>query len=187
VRKWELLARMALKEGYYARDDGVIVTPRGVELSRKSTVTYLNFSYWYVEAGQKKKGTIPQHKFAAYYFFGEAVFEKGIEVRHLNGNEKDNSRENLKLGTHKENIQDTPKEIRLRASRENGKKGAIARRIFNEEQIKEILNMRSKGLLYKEIAEIFSCSKTTITNICLGNHYREYQKPGGNNHAAAEK
>ena len=48
------------------------------------------------------------HKLQAYQKFGNKVFEKGIVVRHLNGNPLDNSWDNIEIGTQSDNMYDKP-------------------------------------------------------------------------------
>ena len=67
--------------------------------------------------GSRGRYPIKVHRLAAYQKFGDKLFEKGMQVRHLNGNKLDFSFENIELGTGKENCQDIPKEQRVRASK----------------------------------------------------------------------
>lgn len=50
------------------------------------------------------------HKLQAYKKFGNKIFEKGIVVRHLNGNSLDNSWNNIDIGTQSDNMRDRSKE-----------------------------------------------------------------------------
>ena len=42
------------------------------------------------------------HRLVAYQKFGDALFEEGIEVRHLDNNKLNNSEDNIALGTHQQ-------------------------------------------------------------------------------------
>lgn len=57
------------------------------------------------------------HKFQAYQQSKEKVFEKGIVVRHLNGDSLDNSDANIKIGTILENHMDMTPEQRSERSK----------------------------------------------------------------------
>ena len=50
------------------------------------------------------------HRLQAYKKFGDKIFEKGIVVRHLNGNSLDNSWDNIAIGTQSDNMFDRSKE-----------------------------------------------------------------------------
>lgn len=57
------------------------------------------------------------HRLAAYQIFGYEAFLEHLVVRHLNDEKHDNRHENLKLGTHSENLEDTYRNgIRTRKS-----------------------------------------------------------------------
>lgn len=60
--------------------------------------------------------TIVVHRLQAYQKFGEKIFEKGIEVRHLNSNSLDNSYDNIGIGTSSDNSLDKPKHVRQNAA-----------------------------------------------------------------------
>lgn len=49
---------------------------------------------------------IAEHRVVAYRKFGEIVFEKGMCVRHLDGNKSNNHPDNLAIGTNQDNIDD---------------------------------------------------------------------------------
>ena len=53
-----------------------------------------------------KRLYIPIHRLQAFQKFGMKMFEPGIEVRHLNNNNYDNSWDNIALGTRSENMLD---------------------------------------------------------------------------------
>ena len=54
------------------------------------------------------------HRLVAFQKYGNKIYNKGIEVRHLNNNKIDNSYDNIAIGNHKDNILDIPSEIRLK-------------------------------------------------------------------------
>ena len=57
------------------------------------------------------------HKLQAYQKFGEKVFEKGLCIRHLNGNQLDNSSKNMDIGSLSDNQMDRNPEERLRMAK----------------------------------------------------------------------
>jgi hypothetical protein len=60
--------------------------------------------------------SVPAHKVIAYASWGDSAFEPGIHVRHLDGNNENNARSNLALGTPSQNERDKPAEVRSRAA-----------------------------------------------------------------------
>ena len=114
------------------------------------------------------------HRLVAYQKFGNAVFEKGIEVRHLNGNKLDFSFENILIGTAKENSQDKPKEKRLKCA--SYARAFMKRRIsFNLAcKIREDLNnLDYKHGDYAKIAKKYQISSEIVRGIKRG----RYSKP----------
>ena len=53
------------------------------------------------------------HRLVGYYKFGEKIFDKNFEIRHLNSNSKDNSFDNIGIGSHSENMLDVDKATRV--------------------------------------------------------------------------
>ena len=111
------------------------------------------------------------HRLVAYQKFGNAIFEKGIEVRHLNGNKLDFSFENISIGTAKENNQDKPIEQRKHA----GYLCNLKKRKLSIEQAAEIRNKYS--LLTKKhgfilaTARKYNVSETVIHRIIYHKGY----------------
>lgn len=79
------------------------------------------------------------HRLQAFQKYGNKLFEKGIVVRHLDGNPLNNSFENIAIGTDHDNAMDIPKEKRrLRASHP----------IYDHEAI---VADRAEGMSYKNL------------------------------------
>jgi hypothetical protein len=57
------------------------------------------------------------HKFVAYILFGEDSFTEGVEVRHLDGDVLNLSRDNIALGTSSDNQMDKSLQSRQSAAR----------------------------------------------------------------------
>ena len=111
---------------------------------------YYNFNYRH----NKKKVNVPAHRFQAYMKFGDKMFKKGIVVRHLDGNSRNNSFVNIAIGTNSDNMMDK--------SREQRRKGASHPKYDHL----EILKDRDDGMTYKEIMEKHGIkSKGTVNHI----------------------
>lgn len=53
------------------------------------------------------------HRLQAYQKYGDRIFDDFIQVRHLNGDECDNSFANIEIGTASDNMMDRPREYRV--------------------------------------------------------------------------
>jgi hypothetical protein len=105
---------IAIEKGYRISNDGQIINPKGVIingfLNRRGYLSIslrLNGKYFKCDA----------HRIVAYQKYGSKLHEVGIEVRHKNGIKKDISFDNILTGTHAENMQDIPYEVRIRRSK----------------------------------------------------------------------
>lgn len=93
------------------------------------------------------------HRLQAYKKFGDKIFEKGIVVRHLNGNSKNNCYDNIEIGTQSENMYD--KSINER--------NPI--KFENRDNKDEILNLIIKGNSITSISKEFDVPRSTLNDI----------------------
>ena len=95
--------RHLYERGYRSKSDGTILKADG-------TVQPLSYhSNGYKQFGYKYKGTLvclQAHRFVAYQWYGDAMFEDELMVLHKNDRKGDNRIKNLKLGTRIENAKD---------------------------------------------------------------------------------
>lgn len=150
-------------KNYRASSDGFI------ETLKKSGWRKLNGSF--DKDGYKtitiSSNNIPQtlkvHKIICTLFHGEKP--DGLEVRHLDGNQHNNSADNLEWGTHVSNMRDkvnhgrsfnVPRGIQCHKAR------------LNEQDVRDIKNMYLDGLSMKRISVIYSVGSTTIRDIING-------------------
>lgn len=142
---------VAHTKGYTIDKDGnVFYNNKKRKLNNNNN--YLRFSIRH----NKIHYEIKVHRFQAYQKFGNKIFESGIEVRHLNGNSLDNSYENIDIGTHQDNMLDTPQEIRIK----NAKYASSFMQKYNH---KEIYDYYMTCQSYKKTMNHFKIpSKNTI-------------------------
>lgn len=74
------------------------------------------------------------HRIQAFKKFGRKMYEKEIQVRHLNDIKTDNSYQNIELGTAKDNYQDRGQEKIKQAQR----LATEASKVYSDELVKEI-------------------------------------------------
>jgi hypothetical protein len=151
--------------GYYARNDGSVVSPNGRVLSLCSTPKgYLYFTY-------RLNGTTVQimvHRLIAFQKFGYQMFVRGVQVRHLNNCKTNNRATNIAIGSDSDNKYDKPEQERQKHAIE----AAMSSRLFTNEQAEEIRALNADGVPYSELCVMFGCAKSTISYIINGKTYK---------------
>lgn len=165
----------AHEKGYRVSDEGVFTGPKGNTLAvkRRSNHKYPQA----IITMEGKRHNICIHRFAAYCFYGEHLFKKGIVVRHLNADVLDVSKSNLALGTYSDNELDKPKELRI----ENAKNAVMSRkdtrrltmRKFTDDQAFSIKSRLAQGERGSDLAKEYNVSRETIYQIKRGETYTD--------------
>lgn len=155
---------IAYEKGYRAKDNIVIspVTKKPLKLCC-SSAGYLCFSVF----ANNKSCRVFVHRLVAYQKYKEKLFEPGIVVRHLNGNSKDNSVDNICIGTNSQNMMDKHPEQRLL----HAIKASSCIRKYTKEQVSQIKTDHSNGLGYKALMEKFNISSKGTLHYVLNNEY----------------
>jgi len=159
---------LAFSKGYRVTEDGVTISPKGKLLKTdrlKHIPPYLALRY--------KKTNILVHRLAAYQWFGEIIFRPDIQVRHLNGDSRDNRRVNLAVGSASDNAMDVPIEIRRATQKIASTAGGKVRRKLTSEQAIALRVDRKNGLSYKELMQKYQIAKGTVSYICNNKTYKE--------------
>lgn len=165
---------LAYQRGYRTTNEGQIISPfsmKPLKLSIAKNQKYPTFSISKVPGVKNKYGVfgIPAHKFAAYCFYGELVWDAEC-VRHLNGNVLDISKNNIVLGTHSENNLDKIKEARVAAA----KKARAAQGIrplnakFSDDEVAWIRSCKESN---SQLAKKFNVTRQAIWKIRKGENY----------------
>lgn len=92
-----------------------------------------------------------------------------LEVNHIDGNKKNNKLENLEWCTASEN-QIHAFKTGLNKSR-RGEESNFSK--LTNDDVKKVFELREKGLLQREIAEIVGCTKSNISCILRGKSWKE--------------
>jgi len=94
-----------VSKGYSITPDGEVISASG-----KPLVARVNPRNMYLEvrvrSRNKQTFPVPVHKFAAFVKFGNAAFERGKHVRHLDTDRHNNRPGNIKMGTPSQNWRD---------------------------------------------------------------------------------
>lgn len=113
-----------------------------------------------------KRKTTKVHRLVALAFLGER--KDGMEIRHLDGNPKNNTVQNLKYGTHQENVLDG-----------YSYRGAIRKdQKLSLKSATEIALLITNGVPNVEIAKRFNVSQQTICDIKHGRVYKGVMQNG---------
>lgn len=172
----------AYQRGYYVTEDGRLFGVKGqLKLSTYGKQRYPTFS---TNWGGYVYG-LPAHRLAAYCFYGEALFEDGIVVRHLDADTLNLSKSNIFLGTCSQNERDKPLQTRVRVAK--GARAAQGSRPFNaklsDEDVLFILDYLDRvsgrkapqGYI-KALCKTYAISRTTIQDIRNGKNYPEVHR-----------
>lgn len=103
----------AIAKGYHILKCGSVVNPKGKIVQgylTKAGYFRVNFRI------QKKVASFFVHRMQAYQKYGEIIFLPKVQVRHKDGNSKNNSDENILIGTQTQNMGDRPPEERMRTA-----------------------------------------------------------------------
>lgn len=144
----------AHRRGYRVADDGRLLNPAGIPLRpQRNRDGYL----WFRPA--KAAPPVRVHRLQAFQRFGAAMFEPGLQVRHLDGDRGNNRPENIALGTAAENERDKPAGVRMAAAL----KATDAVRRHDHAAVAEYL---ATGATYRQAMARFGISsKATVSFI----------------------
>lgn len=148
----EKAEKLAFDKGYRVDTEGQVVSPTGrIRKLRPDRNGYLTFG---VRDYDRKHRHCYVHRLAGFEKFGSAIHAEGIQVRHLDGDHRNNKPSNVGVGSASQNTFDKPKSTRVRvagnANRRHDHAGILA-------------SYRSSG--FSETQRRFSLSKSTLAFI----------------------
>jgi len=119
--------------------NGILYTPNGeVRDPSSQNMNYRKFTFFpKPRINNQRKINVRIHRLVAFQKFGYKIFEKDIDVRHLDGNSHNNHEDNIDIGTRIQNIRDKTKEVMLRGA----KQACIKNRKFSDEQIENFIKL----------------------------------------------
>ena len=117
---------------------------------------------------EKQRKTVMVHRLVAYQKFKDKLFEHGIQVRHLDGNPKNNNDYNIAIGTASQNQMDKSPKTRL----ESSIKAAQKLRRFNDSEMDKIKNRYKEVKSYKKIMQEFNISSKGTLHYILNADYK---------------
>lgn len=177
-------AIMAKSQGFYVSEDGKVIHSDGYEAPNMEggySKNYPVFRFYHRMYGKDTR--IMKHKFAGYFFMGlDALF---LQVRHLDNNKLNNSRENLCLGDPGQNARDKPVIERKRIAQAGAIASANKNSKFTPEQVRDLRKWYEDNLitvtclpfgLMSEKARELGTSITTLKK-ALNFRYKHVQDP----------
>lgn len=102
---------LIVEKGYYINEEGKIFNNKNKEL--KGYVDKRGYKKFNIRINSSETIALTFHRFQGYFKFKNQIFNKSLEIRHLNSNKLDNSFDNIGIGTHTENMNDIPKKQRI--------------------------------------------------------------------------
>ena len=153
---------IAKKRGYRVDKYGNAFSKANKKVGTSSRGGYYYFAFRV--DGEIKKVYI--HRMQAFQKYGKRIYEDGILIRHLNNNFHDNSRNNISIGTAKDNYYDIPYKERLKNRERLNYNSKTCLQKYNEKDLEQIRIMRAEGASYNEIMAKFNISsKGTLSYI----------------------
>lgn len=144
---------VAHAKGYVVTKEGKVIGVNGNELSLNYYEGYYRFNFRDLDG---KTRYITVHRMQAYQKFGDKMFEDKMLVRHLDGNSKNNSWDNIGIGNNSDNMMDISPEIRLAKAMH----ATSFTRKYDKETVKAYYNENKS---YKQTMEHFNItSKGTL-------------------------
>ncbi len=142
----------AYKKGYRVIDGNVFYNGNIVS-------NYTDDSGYYVIRVKNEEGkgvNIRVHRLAGYQKFGDKIFEKTLQIRHLNSDKNNNKEYNIGIGTQSENQMDRSPENRIAVAinassyikkHDHEKIIKLHNRGWSYDKIMKKLNIKSKGTI----------------------------------------
>ena len=146
---------IAYSRGYRVNKEGKLFNSKQKELKPYLRPDgYRNFN---IRIG-KERVTISIHRLQAFQKYGTSIFNPNIVVRHLNGNPEDCTYDNILIGSHSDNMNDIPEDVRM--------KNALYATSFVRKWDKEIIKTYYNEYGFKKTMDHFGISsKGTMSYI----------------------
>jgi hypothetical protein len=132
--------KKAHKKGYSVCNDGTLLGPKGeLVAGHIDEKGYETFNISFVRGGKKIYRPIKVHRLQAYQKYGDRMLAKKVHCRHLDGNKRNNSKDNIYIGDAADNRADF---LRLTKGRRS-KSVTIIKKSFGRYQLllkKKVVN-----------------------------------------------
>jgi hypothetical protein len=162
---------LAFEKGYTINDDGSVFNKKGEQLRcsyEDKRGSYKKFKICEGKRPTRKFRTIPVHRYQGYKKYGSKIFEKGIQVRHLDGDSLNNHIDNIEWGTGSQNMMDRPMAERVA----HAKIASSYTKKMSDDEVRQIRWLKGKcNILH--IAELYNIAKSTVSYISNRKTYQD--------------
>ena len=169
MNKSEYVLRLAHDKGYKCDDMGVVTSAMGNILTpmiNKEGYKVISICTKTHKDINHSSYPLKVHRLQAYQKFGDKIFDKGIQVRHLNNIKNDNSFENIEIGTPSQNQLDNPKELNHRRAKFASDKALEKNIKFTDDLIREIGEFVHRGdNLLKDAIIKYDISASSLSRV----------------------
>ncbi len=155
--KYSYNEKLAIEKGYKVTNDGILLNAKNKAIGSLDSSGYQRVTLKF----NGKRPVIYTHRLQAYQKYGEAVYSKGIVVRHLDGDKRNNSIDNIAIGTNRDNVMDRPAEERIRHANKATKKTIK----YNRDEVVDFHN--NNGKVSKLTMEHFNISSSGTLHYIL--------------------
>lgn len=158
------IEKILVERGYKMSKEGLCFAPNG-----KQVVGSVSSS-GYVASAIRVNGKHSHfrfHRLMGYIKFGDKIYEKGMQVRHLDGNPLNNSWANIEIGTQSENRYDMTEEARMRSALKATQK--VKR--YSDEDVIKMKEMHNNGVPYSTIMKTFGISSKGTLSFIINKRY----------------
>jgi hypothetical protein len=157
---------IAAEQGYKVLDDGRVLTPTNtIRKASPDRLGYLKFTI--TDAGETL--TVMVHKLVAFQQFGGLIFDEDKEIRHLDDDKSNNSKDNISFGSHSANMMDIDAANRIH----NSRYGTAATRKLSAAQVREIRALSEDGWTVRRLAAKYGIGATTVCNLVNRKTYND--------------
>jgi len=149
----------AVGHGYTVDRSGAVFLPNG-KLCRQRLID----GYWTITAGPgngNERGAVRVHKLIGYFKYGEAIFADGLVLRHRDNNARNNTWDNVVIGTQSQNMLDRPLEDR----RLHAQRAADTKRVLDDDGVAQLKADRATGMTYSQLRAKYGLAKSSISCI----------------------
>ena len=157
---------VAKLRGYKATPEGDVIAPTGTKLvlTRSKKARYRQFTINI----DGMPLPVRVHQFVGYLKYGARALGSNVVVRHKDDDPDNNSFENIRIGTQRDNMMDQPRSVRVARARH----AARSTRKLNPAQMRALLADRAAGATYAQLMAKYKIAKSTVSYVVNGKTYK---------------
>lgn len=158
--------KVAYIKGYQVVDGVVYGVAGGKIRVFPNNTGYLGFA---IRNGPGNPVKVLVHRLVAYQKFGGQIFQKGLQVRHIDGNKLNNREDNIEIGTQSDNMMDRS----LQDRRQHAARAASFLRRFTDVEVEEIRSFYADVKSYKVVMVRYNIRSKGSLHYLLHHDYQQ--------------